>query len=348
MDKLLIEKVERLREWAAKQHGGSYGGIEHDAPGAADDVEAVCDALVRAQQVQVCRDKAKLWRQPLAEAAEACAEAIERGEGRQHGRINLCLDRVLVDAGGARGRDVPRLVYRKASGGAPITERDVAAAVERLRACSENRDDDPESLYSHSGAVNLDDLDAVCDALAQAQQEIAALKLMNDAAYSEAQLRVELELTEKDDEITRLRVQVKNVSSMARQENAWLRKWINDLQSGLYINCVYCGHRYGPNSEVPASMADVLKVHIERCPEHPMSSLRQENARLKLALTEATEQVIEADESGKVHAPTNYQALAATLARALERQAKRHGEVEPTLADPRVQVLLKGHMSPEF
>ena len=59
------------------------------------------------------------------------------------------------------------------------------------------------------------------------------------------------------------------------------KDWVNDLQSEMYINCVYCGHRYGPNSEVPASMADVLKEHIEQCPEHPMSALKKENEELK-------------------------------------------------------------------
>jgi plasmid maintenance system antidote protein VapI len=59
-----------------------------------------------------------------------------------------------------------------------------------------------------------------------------------------------------------------------------LQQWINDLQAGCYINCVYCGHRYGPNDEVPGSMADVLKEHIEKCPKHPMSILRKQNAEL--------------------------------------------------------------------
>lgn len=58
-------------------------------------------------------------------------------------------------------------------------------------------------------------------------------------------------------------------------DNASLRAWINDLQAGMYINCVYCGHRYGPETNVLASsMTDVLKAHIEQCPEHPMSHLR--------------------------------------------------------------------------
>ena len=56
------------------------------------------------------------------------------------------------------------------------------------------------------------------------------------------------------------------------------QQWINDLQSDMFINCVYCGHRYGPNDEVPASMADVLKEHIEQCPDHPMSALKNKLA----------------------------------------------------------------------
>lgn len=58
-------------------------------------------------------------------------------------------------------------------------------------------------------------------------------------------------------------------------ERARMQEWVDDLQSGMYINCVYCGHRYGPADEVPSTMADVLKEHIERCPDHPMSKLRE-------------------------------------------------------------------------
>lgn len=60
-----------------------------------------------------------------------------------------------------------------------------------------------------------------------------------------------------------------------------LEQWVNDLQSGMYINCVYCGHRYGPKEDAPVSMADVLKEHIEQCHEHPMYKLKVENESLK-------------------------------------------------------------------
>jgi len=58
------------------------------------------------------------------------------------------------------------------------------------------------------------------------------------------------------------------------QEIARLRQWVADLQSGMYVNCVYCGHNYGPKDKVPCTMADALKQHVEQCPEHPLSKLR--------------------------------------------------------------------------
>src|SRR6185503_77575 len=63
-------------------------------------------------------------------------------------------------------------------------------------------------------------------------------------------------------------------ADVAEAKIVLLRNWVNDLQAGMYVNCVYCGHRHGPNDEVAVSMADVLKEHIEQCPEHPLSALR--------------------------------------------------------------------------
>ena len=65
-----------------------------------------------------------------------------------------------------------------------------------------------------------------------------------------------------------------------------MKKWVNDLQSGMYINCVYCGHQYGPKENTPISMADVLKQHIEKCPKHPMSKLKTKYADLEKAVEE--------------------------------------------------------------
>jgi hypothetical protein len=71
------------------------------------------------------------------------------------------------------------------------------------------------------------------------------------------------------------------------EEIARLKLWVADLQSGMYVNCVYCGHRYGPEKNVPISMAQILKEHIEKCPDHPMSHLKTRNAVLTKILEAA-------------------------------------------------------------
>jgi hypothetical protein len=50
-----------------------------------------------------------------------------------------------------------------------------------------------------------------------------------------------------------------------------LRRWVSDLQSGMYINCVYCGHRYGPADSVQPSMQEILHQHVRVCPKHPLA-----------------------------------------------------------------------------
>ncbi len=83
-----------------------------------------------------------------------------------------------------------------------------------------------------------------------------------------------------------------SLDAMERERDQ-LKQWVADLHSGMYINCVYCGHRYGPADKTPASKADMLKAHIEVCPEHPMSRLKTERDALKAAaerhIAEATE-----------------------------------------------------------
>ncbi len=76
-----------------------------------------------------------------------------------------------------------------------------------------------------------------------------------------------------------------------KAEIARLSEWVIDLQSGFYVNCVYCGHRYGPNHSTKQAMADILKDHIENCVHHPMSKLRlkleellRENTSLRMKL----------------------------------------------------------------
>jgi hypothetical protein len=57
---------------------------------------------------------------------------------------------------------------------------------------------------------------------------------------------------------------IKDMAREIRKKN----KWIADMQSGLYINCVYCGHRYPPGT--PAVRDKALYEHIKKCPQHPL------------------------------------------------------------------------------
>lgn len=86
------------------------------------------------------------------------------------------------------------------------------------------------------------------------------------------------------------------VQFKARTEDriAELEQWVADLQSGMYVNCVYCGHRYGPYEKANESPANILTAHIEQCPKHPLAAakariaeLEQEIISLK-ALTDGT------------------------------------------------------------
>ncbi len=76
------------------------------------------------------------------------------------------------------------------------------------------------------------------------------------------------------DEIIQSHNELYDKLSALQSDNERLTQWVNDLQTGMYVNCVYCGHRYGPRGKTPVSMADVLKQHIETCPKHPMSLIK--------------------------------------------------------------------------
>jgi hypothetical protein len=61
-----------------------------------------------------------------------------------------------------------------------------------------------------------------------------------------------------------------------------LNRWVADCQSGMYINCVYCGHRYPPGT--PDVRDKVLYEHIRRCPKHPLQKALEEIESLKKEL----------------------------------------------------------------
>lgn len=93
------------------------------------------------------------------------------------------------------------------------------------------------------------------------------------------------EMKRKDREVADVFRDIFKIADL-ESENARLREWIDDLQSGMYINCVYCGHKYGPKENIPCSMADVLKKHVEVCTEHPMYKFRMRVKKLLLKVAE--------------------------------------------------------------
>jgi len=58
-----------------------------------------------------------------------------------------------------------------------------------------------------------------------------------------------------------------------KKEVERLNLWVRDLQDGGFVNCVYCGHRYGPSDSTPVALADALKQHVASCTAHPMAGL---------------------------------------------------------------------------
>ena len=77
-----------------------------------------------------------------------------------------------------------------------------------------------------------------------------------------------------------------------KKENKRLEAWIDDLQSGMYINCVYCGHRYGPDDDVKIPMRGQLEKHIEQCPKHPLSKAKAELSTLRSELGKAKADIV--------------------------------------------------------
>ncbi len=72
-----------------------------------------------------------------------------------------------------------------------------------------------------------------------------------------------------------------------------LKTWVGDLLSGMYINCVYCGHRYPPGT--PDVQDRALYDHIMECPKHPVSKLSKERDELVAICGTAAEQLQEID-----------------------------------------------------
>ncbi|MDD5533677.1 MAG: hypothetical protein PHC52_12860 [Syntrophales bacterium] len=127
--------------------------------------------------------------------------------------------------------------------------------------------------------------DELEQALAAKDAELVRLRTEVAAWESSDIGDLRVELAAANERIEQLRAENEQLLGVML-ENERLRAWVSDLQSGMYINCVYCGHRYGPKENTPVSMAEVLKQHVEGCPKHPMSALKAENERLKARIAE--------------------------------------------------------------
>lgn len=66
-------------------------------------------------------------------------------------------------------------------------------------------------------------------------------------------------------------------------KNKELEIWIDNLQSGTVITCVYCGHIHSvQKNSHPLTVREALRKHIEICPKHPMSKSKTEmEAKIK-------------------------------------------------------------------
>lgn len=111
-------------------------------------------------------------------------------------------------------------------------------------------------------ATQLNDVGLLVDGADERVEQILAERLSEWLkSHMEARDTTETFYT---DEIARLKHEQK-------QEIAVMVKWIADLQRGMSINCVYCGHNFGPKGSTQAVMSDVLHEHIKVCPKHPLA-----------------------------------------------------------------------------
>lgn len=70
----------------------------------------------------------------------------------------------------------------------------------------------------------------------------------------------------------------------ARHEINRLQNWVNDLQSNMCINCIYCGYRAGHQGEDVS--ANTLTQHVEECPKHPLKVARDRIVELEKRVEE--------------------------------------------------------------
>lgn len=63
----------------------------------------------------------------------------------------------------------------------------------------------------------------------------------------------------------------------AANDRLW--RWVQDLQGGMSVNCVHCGHHFEG-----VGNGDLLRQHVMTCPKHPLAAALQEVATQALTI----------------------------------------------------------------
>ena len=146
---------------------------------------------------------------------------------------------------------------RNQGGCKPAAEADPLAAIGRLK--------DAQPPHYGAVAISLADRDAI----------LARIELLEEVAHGRA-IAIDMGNREEDRLIDRI------AAVEAERDDALA--WVNDLHSGMYVNCVYCGLRYGPADKTAPTMSEQLTAHVEVCPKHPLSAAKRRIAALEGAL----------------------------------------------------------------
>ncbi len=93
-------------------------------------------------------------------------------------------------------------------------------------------------------------------------------------------------------------------------------EWIDRLEDGRIVTCVYCGHAYPP--ETQRSKRKILYEHIKLCPKHPLRHAEEQIATL----------IAELDAWKSVFGTTQLTHAQARLEQAEKANAKRSAQAE--------------------
>lgn len=69
--------------------------------------------------------------------------------------------------------------------------------------------------------------------------------------------------------------------------------WIEDILSEKYVNCAYCGHRYGKEND--SANMEAVRKHVENCSKHPMAKEKERADKAEALARELVELLKEAD-----------------------------------------------------